>query len=338
MAAMTTHDVPNDDLEILAVAGLRLLGSGGGPAELAARFSRVHVPHEPADAAALLAHLARMGLVRVAATPHDEPTYVPTILGRQFADALPGSGRSMSAGLEELEQLRTEFMSAITHELRTPLTAVRTSIGLLLDPSVTPDPAVRTQLLENVARSAGRMQQLVTDLLDLTRFRAGQMRLQPQRFDARSLTRDAHAAIVSLTETRSQVLELTVPADPIWVYADRSRLEQVLFNLISNATKFSPDGTQIFLSLQADAERTTWSVADNGPGIGPEDQVHLFERFFTREAAEVGRNAGAGLGLPIALAIIQAHGGTIEVESAVGRGSTFTVSIPRYLMVEADEL
>ncbi|HET7037270.1 MAG TPA: histidine kinase dimerization/phospho-acceptor domain-containing protein, partial [Thermomicrobiaceae bacterium] len=179
---MTTNDIASEDLEILAVAGLRLLGNGAGSAELAGRFSRVHVPREPADAAALLAHLARMGLVRVAATPHGEPSYVPTILGRQYANALPGSGRSMSAGLEELEQLRTDFMSTITHQLRTPLTAVRTSIGLLLDPSVTADRAMQTQLLENVARSAERMQRLVTDLLDLARYRAGQMRLQPQRF------------------------------------------------------------------------------------------------------------------------------------------------------------
>ncbi|HET7055656.1 MAG TPA: ATP-binding protein, partial [Thermomicrobiales bacterium] len=159
----------------------------------------------------------------------------------------------------------------------------------------------------------------------------------PQRFDARALTRDVHSSIASLMEARDQVLKLTVPADPVWIYADRGRLEQVLLNLLSNATKFSPDGASILLALRADAEGTTWSVTDNGRGIGPEDQVHLFERFFTREAGEVGRNPGAGLGLPIALAIAQAHGGTIVVDSAVGRGSTFTVAIPRRLTLEADE-
>lgn len=181
------------------------------------------------------------------------------------------------------------------------------------------------------------MQRLVTDLLDLARFRAGQMSLQQQRFDACALTRDVHSSMASLTEDRDQVLRLSVPAGPVWVYADRGRLEHVLVNLLSNATKFSPNGTSIVLSLLTDSERTTWSVADNGPGISPEDQVHLFERFFTRAAGEVGRNPGAGLGLPIALAITEAHGGTIEVDSAVGRGSTFTVSIPRVPTLEARE-
>jgi signal transduction histidine kinase len=335
--AMLTEAVADDDFEILAVAALRLLGSGGGAADLAERFSRLRIPRDSADAANLLAYLARQGLVRVSATLQGEPRYVPTSLGRQYADTLPGGSHQLSEALKELEQLRTDFMSTIAHELRTPLTAVRTCVGLLLDYPVAPDPAIRTRLLENAARSADQMQRLVTDLLDLTRFRSGHIRLQPRRFDACALARDAGSAIAPLTETRDQALAFSMPDDPVWIYADRRRLEQVLLNLLSNAQKFSPDGALIRLTLQADDERVAWSVTDVGPGISSEDQSHLFERFFTREPDATGRKAGAGLGLPIALAIAQAHGGTIAVDSVVGSGSTFTLSIPRYTDVEADD-
>jgi signal transduction histidine kinase len=300
---MPTQSVSSNDLELMTVVALRLLSGGGGAADLAERFSHVRIPREPADVAAMLDYLARLGLVRVAATPESGPRYIPTILGQEYADALPGGDHLMSAALEELEQLRTDFMSTIAHELRTPLTVVRTCVGLLLEPSIAPDQATRIQLLENVARSADQMQRLVTDLLDLARFRAGYIRLQPRRFDARSLVHDAGATIVPLMEAQGQVLEMTVPAGPIWVYADRRRLEQALLNLLSNAQKFSPDGARIWLSLRAEGDGAAWSVTDAGPGISPEDQVHLFERFYTHEPEPAGRTAGAGLGLTIALAI-----------------------------------
>jgi signal transduction histidine kinase len=334
---MPTDTVSDNSFEILAVAALRLLGSGGGTAELAGRFSRLQIPREPDDAAAMLDYLARRGLVRVSNTLQGEPTYVPTLLGQSYAGIQPDGGHSLSDELEELERLRTDFISTIAHELRTPLTAVRTCVGLLLEYSVAPDPAIRTRLLENAARSADNMQRLVTDLLDLARFRSGHIRLQARRFDACALAHDAGSMIAPLTDARGQALEIAIPDEPVWVYADRRRLEQVLLNLLSNAQKFSPDSARIWLSLQATEEDAAWSVRDVGPGISPEDQTHLFERFFTREPDAVARKAGAGLGLPIALAIAEAHGGTITVDSAIGRGSTFTLSIPRYTDVEAEE-
>lgn len=334
---MSMHPVPDDDLEILAVAGLRLLGNGGGAAELAERFTHVQIPNEPVQAAALIAYLSRLGLVRVAATPHGKPQYVLTLLGQQYADTLAGGSHPMSAGLEELERLRTEFMATIAHELRTPLTAVRTCVSLLLESSGTLDPDIQVQLLENVARSADRMQRLVADLLDLVLFRAGQIRLQPRQFDACALAYDAGSTMVPIMEARDQILEITTPAEPVWMYADRRRLEQALLNLLSNAERFSRDGARIWLTLQADEERVVWSIIDTGPGIGPEDQTHLFERFYTHESDADVRRTGAGLGLPIALAIAQAHGGTITVDSAIGHGSTFALSIPRYADVEVDE-
>jgi signal transduction histidine kinase len=334
---MPNQPVPQD-IEILAVRALRLLGGGAAPSALAARFRRVQLPRDPDGATKLLAYLAQLGLVRVSSTHDDEPYYVLTTLGHEYADTLADGSHPMSAGLAELERLRAEFMSTIAHELRTPLTAVRTCVSLLLEPAaMTAEPAIRIQLLENVARSADRMQRMVADLLDLVSFRAGQIRLQSRRFDARDLVHDAASIVAPLMEVQGQVLEFSTPDEPAWVFADRRRLEQVLVNLLSNAEKFSPNGARIRIACHVDDDVVTWSVRDDGPGISREDQAHLFERFFTREPLAEGHTAGAGLGLPIALAIVQAHGGTITVDSAIGHGSTFTVSVPRNAGVEDDE-
>ncbi len=334
---MQSQTVSSDDFEILAVVALRLLGDGGRAAELAEGFSRLRLPGTPDESEAMLAYLSHLGLVQVLDVSEDEPHYVPTALGQHYAETLPGGSHLISNGLEELERLRTEFMSTIAHELRTPLTAMRMSIGLLLEPTAEPDPVIRTQLLKNVARSADRMQQLIADLLDLTRFQAGYDGLQLRWFDGCALTIDASDAIAPLMAARNQVLNFDVPGGPTWVYADRRRIEQVLLNLLSNAQKYSPDGAQIRLSFQENENMAKWSVSDQGPGISLEDQAHLFERYFTGMSNTDERKAGAGLGLPIALAIAQAHGGTILVDSVVGHGSTFTLSIPNHAGPEAEE-
>jgi signal transduction histidine kinase len=222
--------------------------------------------------------------------------------------------------------------------VRTPLTAIRTAAGLLLDPRLSPASAERAQLLTTIAQSAERMQRLVTDVLDLVRFRAGELHLQLRQFDAGTLAREAADVIEPLLQTREQPLELELPATPVWVYGDRRRLEQVLINLLSNATKFSPDGAPLRLVVEQRSDEACWSVIDRGRGIPVDDQPRLFERFFTAASDVPGRNPGTGLGLPISLAIAYAHGGTIDVESAVGRGSTFTLRVPIAGPADADEL
>ncbi len=141
-------------------------------------------------------------------------------------------------------------------------------------------------------------------------------------------------------EQHGQSLALELPATPVSIYGDHRRLEQVLVNLLSNAQKFSPDGSQIQLAVSTTDGDVVWSVTDQGPGIAPQDRARLFERFFTtansptttapsRAGSRMDQErSGAGLGLPIALAIVQAHGGSIEVDTTVGLGSTFTVRIP----------
>jgi signal transduction histidine kinase len=150
-------------------------------------------------------------------------------------------------------------------------------------------------------------------------------------FDARALARDVAVSVEPMAAAREQLVRLELPDAPVPIVGDRRRLEQALLNLVANAQKFSPSGRDVTIGVRGDPDRSRvrWTVTDEGPGIGPDDQVRLFERFFVGSSDRSG-GGGAGIGLPTALAIAQAHGGTIEVDSELGRGSTF------HLVVRAD--
>jgi signal transduction histidine kinase len=326
MRSSSQEIVPGEDA--LAMAALYLLAQGATAAGLAERLEALGAVISPSRAAALLERLMALGLVYTPVTQHDGPSYVPTALGQAHTRAALSGQADVTTRLEELEHLRTDLLANVAHELRTPLTAIRTSVGLLLDPSTSPDADARAQLLQAIERSSDRMQRVLADLLDLARFRAGRVKLQLRRFDARELARDTAAGMTPLLQQRGQTLDVVVPATPVWVYGDHRRLEQVVLNLLSNAHKFSPDGGRIRLEVAGAVDEVTWSVSDQGPGIAPEDQPRLFERFFTAAGRSGSSYAGMGLGLPISMLIALAHGGTIAVQTAVGQGSTFTLRVP----------
>jgi two-component system phosphate regulon sensor histidine kinase PhoR len=245
------------------------------------------------------------------------------------------AGTRLHVQLAELERLRNELISAVAHELRTPLATIRTSVGLLQDQRARPSEAETESLHANIAASAERMQRLVVDVLDIARFRAGAVRLQLRPFDAASLAQDVARLTDPMLTAKGQRLRLESPADPLPVYADRRRLEQVLVNLVSNASKFSPFGSAICLDVEPRNHDVVWSVRDGGPGIAPADRAHLFERFFTADRRS-REHTGTGLGLPISLAIAEAHHGTIEVETEVGHGSTFRLRVPSSSLAESE--
>jgi signal transduction histidine kinase len=289
---------------------------------------------EPARARELLVQLTELGLARVVATDGDDiPRYVVSVLGRSRVAAIE-AGAALQAQLGELEQLRTELISAVAHELRTPLTSIRTSVSLLQDTTVRPNADETRRLLANIAASAERMQRLVADVLDIARFRSGTVRLQLRTFDALSLAHDVAQACEPMFTARGQQLQVRGAA-PLTVYADRRRIEQVLMNFLSNASRFSPRDSAVELAVSADRGDVLWSVADHGPGIPEADRPRLFERFFTTDRRSPD-NSGTGLGLPISLAIAQAHEGTVEVETELGRGSTFRLRVPAMALVGAD--
>jgi signal transduction histidine kinase len=308
-------------------AALALVPPSATAPDLEGRFAGVGATLREGLAGELLDGLAAMGLVRGSRTQHGATRYVATSLGRRTLEA--GLRGETADRLAELEGLRTDLLSTIAHELRTPLTTIRTSAGLLLAPDSRPTEDQRRTLLEAIARNGERMQRLVGDILELSRFRTGRVSLQLRRFGATALADSTVALIQPLATSRGQHIDRrdTVPPEH-GVYGDHRRLEQALLNLVSNAQKFTPDGGRIVVGTAEAGDDTVWSVVDEGPGIPAEDQERLFERFFVGRSDRSGPREGVGLGLPTALAIAQAHGGTIEVDSAPGRGSTFRLVVP----------
>jgi signal transduction histidine kinase len=311
----------------IAAAALQLVGDGVDATELTSRFAAAGARLDDGVAPSALRELAELGLVRVARGSASNPRYVLTTLGTGAVTAAPGGATADS--LADLERLRTDLLSTIAHELRTPLTAVRTSAGLLLEPTAAPTDEQRRALLESIERNGMRMQRLVGDILELSRFRSGSVSLQMRQFSAGALADSAIAVIAPLAAVHRQHIERSLPASgDHQVYGDHRRLEQALLNLISNAQRFSPDGGTITVQVEEDGSMTRWRVTDTGPGISEKDRARLFERFFVGRSDRSGPGEGVGLGLPTALAIAQAHGGRIEVESEPGRGSTFTLTVP----------
>jgi signal transduction histidine kinase len=271
-----------------------------------------------------LAGLAELGLVTPVRRVAEEPTYARTTLGREYAHVLLTTDSPLAGRLAELEQLRTDFVATVSHELKTPLTAIRTCVGLLMDADVPTSPDTSQRLLDQVSASAASMQRLIEALLDLARSRTGSLPLELRWIDATEVAREALMLVSPLVGVHQQRVRLSAPETKPMLYGDRPRLIQALTNLLSNAQRFSPDGSTIEVTIRTDQGSVMWDVKDLGPGISEADQRYLFERFF-RGRSDVG---GSGLGLPIAQATAQAHGGDITVQSEVGNGSTFTLTIP----------
>jgi signal transduction histidine kinase len=311
----------------LAVAALALVGSGATASELERRFAAEGAGLRDGLGEALLAELESLGLLRVTrGSPARE--YVLSSLGRRIVEQ--GTWGDASIPLQDLERLRTDLLSIIAHELRTPITVMRTLTGLLLDPASEPTDEQRRTMLETMERNAERMQHLIEEILDLARYRSGTIGLQLRQFDAAELAESAVETIRPLADERGQTVELRLPRGVRpRVFGDRPRLDRALLNIVSNAQHFAPDGGHITVRLTTTPDGTVrWAVSDDGPGISAEDRAHLFERFYVGRRVANDAPDGVGLGLPRAMAIAQAHGGTIEVRSRPGHGSTFTLTVP----------
>jgi signal transduction histidine kinase len=231
--------------------------------------------------------------------------------------------------LKELERLKSQFLSLVSHELRTPLASIKASAEVLLStvPPEVPDAHVR--LLRNVDRSSDRLSALITDLLDLVRLEGGRLELHRERLDLRQIAEDAVATVRPLADERGQTIRVDQVDRPCPVDGDRRRLEQIAMNLLTNAIKYGPTGGTIWLTVgPAGDGRTRLTVRDEGPGIPVDEQRRAFERFYRLDTEQARRTPGTGLGLPIARALAELHGGTIDLDSEPGRGSAFSITLP----------
>jgi PAS domain S-box-containing protein len=235
--------------------------------------------------------------------------------------------RAANEHLRELDRLKDEFIALVSHELRTPLTSIRGYLEFLLE-DAHELPADHARFLSVVERNAERLQGLVNDLLFVAQVEAGRLTIQHSEVDFPSLAEEAVEA--ARVVAASNGIDLELDASPMERLAgDPARLAQLLDNFISNAIKFTPAGGRVAVRVWAEDERAFCAVSDSGIGIPEADQPRLFERFYRASSATERAIPGTGLGLAIAKAIVEAHGGSVRVDSTVGRGTTFTVELPR---------
>ena len=229
--------------------------------------------------------------------------------------------------LRQLEAVRQEFVANVSHELRTHLSLIKSATETLIDGGSN-DPVALVRFLEIIDRHANRLTLLIDDLLLLSTLDSGRMRLHLQPLPLRSAAQEVIVDFEARARARRMVLRNDVPDDLV-AHADPGRIRQVLSNLVDNAIKYGCDEGSMVLGATRRADgMMEMSVGDDGPGMAPEAQARLFERFFRVDKARSREQGGTGLGLSIVKHVVQAHGGEVRVRSAPEEGTTFFFTLP----------
>ena len=233
------------------------------------------------------------------------------------------------ARLRDADRVKQDLVSNVSHELRTPITSIIGYVELLHDGTLGDLPSDQRQVVARIARNGHRLIRLVEDLLTLSQVEAGALVLQRAPTDLGAVVRAVCLMHETQLLTRSVELVMDVADSPVMLLADANEVERVLVNLVGNSIKFTPDGGRIDVTLRDEGKAAVITVSDTGIGIALNEQDQLFSRFFRASSATDNAIQGSGLGLSIAHAIVTAHGGTIEVDSEPGRGTTMRVCLPR---------
>ena len=223
---------------------------------------------------------------------------------------------------------KSEFVSFLAHELRTPISSVMGYGTLLADGTAGPLTPKQEKFLDAMQRNVNRMELLVSDLQDISRIEAGRLSLDPVKVSLETVVRNATQALSAQIEGQGQTLDVDIPDRLPPVEGDPMRLGQVVSNLLSNAHKYTPVGGRISISARAVNGYVECAISDTGIGISAEDQEHVFDKFFRAGSPAVESVPGTGLGLSIARSLVEIQGGSIEVESELGEGSTFRFTVP----------
>lgn len=233
---------------------------------------------------------------------------------------------AVNEALQSASQAKSDFLASMSHELRTPLSAIIGFSSLMRDEPADGDGVtVQREWIEHIHSSGEHLLALINDVLDLSKIEAGRLDLERESVDLPTAISELIGGMRPLASARG--IDLSYSAEQVEISADRGRLRQMLYNLVSNAIKFTPPGGRVSLDARRDGPVVKIDVIDTGAGIASDDLERIFLEFHQAgDAAQ--RQAGTGLGLPLTRRLAEAHGGSVEVRSEVGAGSTFTITLP----------
>nr|MBA3874527.1 two-component sensor histidine kinase [Anaerolineae bacterium] len=242
-----------------------------------------------------------------------------------IVNELAKSVNTMALELNQMEQMRQEFISNVSHEIQSPITSIRGFAQALQNSHMSADD--RNHYLSIIETESTRISRITENLLKLATLEAESVKFEPKPY---CLDRQIRTLILACEpQWTGKHIDVGVSLEDVSIMADEDLMSQVWMNLISNSIKFTPEGGKISVDLQQQDNNVTFKIADTGIGISAEDQSHVFERFFKADKSRTrANNSGSGLGLSIVQKIIEMHHGTIAVESNVGVGTTFVVSLP----------
>ena len=229
--------------------------------------------------------------------------------------------------LRKVEKMRRDFVANVSHELRTPLSIFRGYLETLLDDPNQP-PGELLRILEIMERHSDRLNALVEDVLSLARLESPGMELNLSEINLPEFLHGIMRDWEKRFATKKLKSHLNFPGTLPHLHADETRLQELIYNLLDNAVKYSKPGGTVFLRAESEDASVRISVADQGPGISPDDLPRIFERFYRADKSRSTEQSGTGLGLSIVKHIAQLHGGSVEAKSELGKGTTITVSLP----------
>ena len=247
-------------------------------------------------------------------------------LGRAFnemANSLERDARER----DRVEQMKDDFVLTVSHELRTPVTVVKGFAEMLTAQRKSLN-SRQFEAAEVIAESAGQLQKMINDLLDLARSDAGKLRIEPEPTPVRPLAQRIGRQMRPNFEGKDQRFTVSVEKDLPDIQADAGRIGQVLANLLTNANKYAPEGSQVRLAATQVGDEVEFAVSDTGPGLDEDQLDHVFDRFWRADSSESQSVGGTGLGLAIAKSLVELHGGAISANSSPGKGATFRFVLP----------
>ena len=237
--------------------------------------------------------------------------------------------KSQNIKLQEAYNLKSEFLATMSHELRTPMNAIMGFSQLLLRQYPDPLSSQQENLVQRIFHNSKSLLDMINEMLDFSKIEAGKLNLNPQRFDLNYLINSTVEEIRSLALQKNLELETQINLQDSFVVQDSHFIKRVLMNLISNAIKFTESGTVIIKVWEIDETKIAIAISDTGIGIAPEDRVKIWQAFRQGDQSFTRQHSGTGLGLAITRSLVKMMGGKIALHSELGKGSTFTVEIPR---------